>query len=63
MSTVPPLRVFVTDDEVPARRKILRFLGQDPGVNVVGEAGNGPDAVRGIQQSNPDLLFLDVQMP
>jgi two-component system LytT family response regulator len=58
-----PLRVFVTDDEAPARKKIVRFLAQDPDVSVVGEASNGPDAVRGIQQSHPDLLFLDVQMP
>jgi two-component system, LytTR family, response regulator len=63
MNAVPPLRVFVTDDEAPARKKIVRFLAQDPGVSVVGEASNGPDAVRGIQQSHPDLLFLDVQMP
>jgi two-component system LytT family response regulator len=63
MNPVPALRVFVTDDEAPARKKILRFLGQDPSVSVVGEASNGPDAVRGIQHSNPDLLFLDVQMP
>lgn len=63
MSSVPPLRVFVVDDEGPARKKILRFLKQDPGVTVVGEAKNGRDAVRGIQRTEPDLLFLDVQMP
>jgi two-component system LytT family response regulator len=63
MNAVPPLRVFVTDDEVPARKKILRFLSQESNVSVVGEAGNGADAVLGIQQSRPNLLFLDVQMP
>jgi two-component system LytT family response regulator len=57
------LKVFVTDDEVPARKKILRFLADEPDVSVAGEAGNGPDAVRQIRETRPDLLFLDVQMP
>ena len=63
MSETPMLRVFVVDDEAPARRKILRFLAQEPDVSGVGEAGTGPDAVAGIRQTGPDLLFLDVQMP
>ena len=63
MSSPPTLRVFVADDEAPARRKMLRFLAQEPDVSIVGEAGNGADAVAGIQQSRPDLLFLDVEMP
>jgi two-component system LytT family response regulator len=62
MGTVK-LRVFVTDDEVPARKKILRFLTDEPGVSVVGEAANGLDAVLQIRETQPDLLFLDVQMP
>jgi two-component system, LytTR family, response regulator len=63
MNAVHPLRVFVIDDEAPARRKILHFLSQDAGVVMVGEAGNGKDGARGIEQTRPDLLFLDVQMP
>jgi len=55
--------VFVVDDEAPARRKILRLLAQEPGISIVGEAGNGPDAVAGIHHTRPDLLFIDVQMP
>jgi len=57
------LRAFITDDEAPARKKLLRFLADEPDISVVGEAANGPDAVREIRQSRPDLLFLDVQMP
>ena len=57
------LRVFVVDDEAPARRKLLRFLAADPEVEVVGEAANGREAVPGIQRTHPDLLLLDVQMP
>ena len=57
------LRVFVVDDEAPARRKIVRFLSRDPEVTVVGEAAGGAETVPGIQQTKPDLIFLDVQMP
>jgi two-component system LytT family response regulator len=57
------LRVFVVDDEAPARRKIVRFLSRDPEVTVVGEAATGTEAVQGIQQAKPDVVFLDVQMP
>ncbi len=57
------LRVFVVDDEAPARRKLLRFLASDPEVEVVGEAKNGRDAVARIPDRRPDLLLLDVQMP
>jgi two-component system LytT family response regulator len=63
VSSAVSLRVFVVDDEAPARGKILRFLGRDSEVTVVGEASNGADAVLGIEVSNPDLLFLDIQMP
>jgi two-component system LytT family response regulator len=57
------LRVFVVDDEAPARRKLLRFLAADSEVEVVGEAVNGREAVTGIRRTHPDLLLLDVQMP
>src|SRR5690349_14964063 len=57
------LRVFVVDDEAPARRKLLRFLANDSEMEVVGEAANGREAVEGIQRTRPDLLLLDVQMP
>jgi two-component system LytT family response regulator len=59
---MPPLRVFVTDDEAPARRKLLRFLREEPEAVVVGEASNGPDTVVAVQETKPDLLFLDIQM-
>ena len=57
------LRVFVVDDEAPARRKLLRFLANDADVELVGEAAGGREAVDGIQRTHPDLLLLDVQMP
>jgi two-component system, LytTR family, response regulator len=63
MSPTPALRIFVTDDEAPARRKLLRFLGEEPHVVVVGEASNGLDTITAVPQLKPDLLFLDIQMP
>jgi two-component system LytT family response regulator len=58
-----PLRVLVVDDEPPARRKLLRLLGELPDVAVAGEAESGPEAVARIRELAPDLVLLDVQMP
>ena len=63
MSSKSLLRVFVTDDEAPARRKLLRFLTEEPGVVIVGETSNGPDTISGVRDTQPDLLLLDIQMP
>lgn len=63
MNSPAKLKVFVVDDEAPARRKIVRFLSKDPDVELLGEAGNGAAAVPAIRKAQPDLLFIDVQMP
>lgn len=63
MSSTSLLRVFVADDEAPARRKLLRFLAEERGVVIVGEASNGSDAISGVRDTQSDLLFLDIQMP
>lgn len=57
------LRVLIVDDEAPARDKVRRMLAQEDGVDVVGEATDGHEAVRAIRALAPDLVFLDVQMP
>ena len=59
----PPLRVLVVDDEAPARRKVLRLLRDEEGVEVVGEADGGEAAIAAVRRHSPDLVFLDVQMP
>jgi len=56
-------RVFLADDEAPARRKLRRMLEAAGGWTVVGEGGDGAAALEGIRQLQPDLAFLDVQMP
>lgn len=56
-------RAMVVDDEPEARRAILTLLEGEERVEVVGEAGNGREAVERARALRPDLLFLDVQMP
>jgi two-component system, LytTR family, response regulator len=63
MTLETPLHILVVDDEAPARRKILRLLRSEPGVQVVGEADSGESAISAIERHKPDLVFLDVQMP
>jgi two-component system, LytTR family, response regulator len=63
MSPEPVLRVFVTDDEAPARRKVIRFLEQEAHVVLVGEASSGRHTIAGVQEKKPNLLLLDIQMP
>jgi two-component system LytT family response regulator len=57
------IRTLLVDDERPARRKMLRFLESAPDFEVVGEASDGAEAIATIERLQPDLVFLDVQMP
>jgi two-component system, LytTR family, response regulator len=57
------LRVVVADDERPARRFLTGLLADCPGVDIVGEAASGGEAVVIIQAQRPDLALLDLQMP
>ena len=58
-----PIRALVVDDEKLARDRLIGFLGKVNGVEVVGQATNGVEAVESIAREKPDLVFLDVQMP
>ena len=57
------ISALIVDDEALARRFIRRMLKDDSDVEVVGECSNGKEAVAFIRKQNPDLVFLDVQMP
>jgi two-component system response regulator LytT len=57
------LRTVVVDDEQLARDELGYLLGQVGGVEVVAQAGNGLEALTTIDKLQPDLVFLDVQMP
>src|SRR5688500_12807603 len=57
------IRIVVVDDEPIARQGIVRLLGMEPDVEIVGEAASGGEAVGVIETHMPDAVFLDVQMP
>ncbi|MFN8057648.1 MAG: response regulator [Vicinamibacterales bacterium] len=57
------LRVVVVDDELLARALLREYLQQIPDVEIVGECANGFEAVKAVAELDPDLMFLDVQMP
>jgi two-component system LytT family response regulator len=57
------VRVLIVDDEPPARRRVAELLADEPGVEVVGVATSGAEAVAAIRGAAPDVVFLDVQMP
>jgi two-component system, LytTR family, response regulator LytT len=57
------LRAVVVDDEPLAREELCYLLDELAGVEVIAQAGNGPDAVAAVTEHEPDLVFLDVQMP
>jgi two-component system LytT family response regulator len=56
-------RVLIADDEPLARERLRTLLGAEEWVEVVGECQNGNEAVDSIAKLQPDLVFLDVQMP
>ena len=58
-----PMRVLIVDDEPLARRLLREYLGCHADIEIVGESEHGQDAVRDIAALQPDLVFLDIQMP
>jgi len=57
------LRVLIVDDEPLARGRLRSLLLTEPDLEIVGEAGDGHSALQQIADQQPDLVFLDVQMP
>ena len=57
------IRVLVADDHAGFRDGLVALLGSDPGVEVVGEAGHGREAVRKAVELSPDVVLMDLQMP
>jgi two-component system, LytTR family, response regulator len=56
-------RILIVDDEQPARQRLHELIEGDPDVGDIMEVENGLDAVEAILQKQPDIVFLDVQMP
>ena len=54
---------MIVDDEAPARAKLRKLLAGESELEIIGEAVDGEDAVEKIRELEPDLVFLDIQMP
>jgi len=57
------INVIIIDDEPLARSIVREYIGQYPDINIVAECGDGFEGVKAITQHNPELIFLDIQMP
>jgi two-component system, LytTR family, response regulator len=57
------MRALIVDDERLARKELMKLLEEHPSIELVGEAANADEADKMIEELNPDLLFLDIQMP
>jgi DNA-binding NarL/FixJ family response regulator len=57
------IRVLLADDQEMVRTGFRLILSAEPGVNVVGEAGNGVDAVTRARELRPDVVLMDIRMP
>ncbi|HEY1597331.1 MAG TPA: chemotaxis-specific protein-glutamate methyltransferase CheB [Thermoleophilaceae bacterium] len=58
-----PLRVLVTEDSVVARALLVSIINRDPGLEVVGEARDGEQAVKLAAELRPNVITMDVHMP
>ncbi len=63
MTETAPISVYLVDD-VPELRELIKFgMEDDPGFEVVGEAGDGRTALEGIAETQPAAVLLDLSMP
>jgi DNA-binding NarL/FixJ family response regulator len=61
--SIPPVRALLVDDFEPFRRFVRSTLGTRPGLQVIGEASDGLDAVQQAAELRPDLVLLDIGLP
>ncbi len=57
------IKAIIVDDEELARSLVREYLSAHPAVEIVAECANGFEAVKAVAELNPDLMFLDIQMP
>ncbi|CAM5605700.1 DNA-binding response regulator [Streptomyces spiroverticillatus] len=62
MTTTTPVRVLLCDDHVVVRAGLLALLSSEPDIEVVGEAGNGEEAVATAAKLAPDVVLMDLQL-
>lgn len=59
----PPIRALIVDDEPLARRALRTLLADEPTIDCVGEARDGPEAIEALRTLEPELVFLDIRLP
>ena len=57
------LKSIIVDDEWLVREELKTLLAEYPEIEILGEAANVPQAIEIVRNSNPDVIFLDIQMP
>ncbi|MBN1934314.1 MAG: response regulator transcription factor [Anaerolineae bacterium] len=57
------IRVIIADDHAIVRRGIAALLATEPGIDVVGEAQNGREAIESVKKLEPDVVLMDMVMP
>ncbi len=62
-SSEDPVRVVLVDDEQLVRAGLRMMLGADPGIDVVGEADDGVQALRLVGETSPQVVLMDIRMP
>ncbi len=57
------VKLLICEDQTLMRQGLVTILGLEPGISVVGEAGNGHEAIEKVAELQPDVVLMDVQMP
>lgn len=57
------VRVLLVDDSGEVRRLLKRVVSEDDEITIVGEATNGKEALEKVEETSPDVVVMDVQMP
>ncbi|HKK21543.1 MAG TPA: response regulator, partial [candidate division Zixibacteria bacterium] len=60
---IESISVLIVDDEVLARKYLRSLLADDPDVRLLADCTNGRAAIESVKQHQPDIVFLDIQMP
>jgi DNA-binding NarL/FixJ family response regulator len=63
LSSTPNVRVLIADDQTLFRVGLARLLEEDPRVHIVGQAGDGAEAVKLAASLKPDVVLMDLKMP
>jgi len=58
-----PIRVLLVDDHAVVRKGLRALFEREPGIEVIGEASDGEEAVRSVGRLRPDVILMDLEMP